>query len=222
MTFFYRHDSCFTWKTLHPFGRLEVKILNPDRRIRMVHLQGCLECPFQAWWAWVLQVACQCPTLGWWGMGLPPGGGGGPPPPSNTPSGGGPDLDALLKHRSARDRLKTEKWALQTVSWHHRIICCSASCRSVVPSISFAAARRAKHGSSYYLVLDSINVCSIDSTLPMAGQGTIRKSKWPSVTIQGRGVAWSNTEANSQGNGNCKAVQDRRGASCQRILPPPD
>lgn len=38
------------------------------------------------------------------GLNLGPGG---PTPPSNAP--GAPDLDSLLKHRSARDRQKTEK-----------------------------------------------------------------------------------------------------------------
>lgn len=42
-------------------------------------------------------------------MGLALSGGAGAPPPANAPGAGGPDLDSLLKHRSARDRQKTEK-----------------------------------------------------------------------------------------------------------------
>jgi len=42
-------------------------------------------------------------------MGMMGGSGGMGMGMGGPPSGGGPDLDSLLKHRSARDRLKTEK-----------------------------------------------------------------------------------------------------------------
>lgn len=73
------------------------------------------------------------PGPGGMGMGPPgsrhmgPTPGPGPPPPSN--SSGGPDLDSLLKHRSARDRQKTEKYGNYNV--------CAFSCLDEHPYTPF-------------------------------------------------------------------------------------